>query len=1152
MPDIIDNRKTKLAERISHYLQLSRRAHFAVGYFYVGGFEAIAEAVPGLEKLRLLIGPATDRATAEQITRGVKASDAIGRRWRQETSVPEVDREEMAHLTAEDARETMALMEQTDDNQQLVRDLSQLIEDGIIEVRVYTREPLHAKCYIFDERDPERAEADPGHVIVGSSNLTVSGITSNTELNVVLHDPDSHCEVSAWFEELWQDAEEFAPELLREVESSWAVNDQVTPWEIYIKSLYNLFQEQLAAEAEPIEVIDRRWPELAEFQKDAYSYAKSIIGRFGGVLVADVVGLGKSYIGAALLKWGRLQDWSPMVICPAGLVDMWEAYSDQFDIGATVVSMGLLTTEQDEDGRVVSVLDLDRYRDRNLVLIDESHNLRYSYTQRYQAVEAYLSRGNRRVIMLTATPMAISATDIKNQLRLWPGNGQDLPTGRWTFDEFFTAERDGEAHLPEMLRHVMVRRSRNYVAQTYGEWRRPDGTVFDADDHDDPWEHGRPIIAIGDEEYTFPRRDLQDPVEYRIDDTYRGLYGIIRRIIDPRYDDGEEPSLDEVLDRVDDGRRSVGDPELTTHERTVLSQCIEQRLTYARYGLHDYVTDAYRDEAPYDDLATAGRNLRGLMRTLLFKRLESSIEAFRRTCQTLAQTHKRFVLAMDEGRIPAGEEMQRAIYDVGVEEVSPVEVLDAIDEAEVKSAHRYDIAAFDADELRADLEADGLLFEALYHMVCDIGPDDDAKLTRLDELLYEDIPGDEKILVFTQFEDTARYIYEHLEDNPDVEWVTGSRETATIIARFAPRSNPGLASRAAGRRDIRILVSTDVLSEGLNLQDAHCVVNYDLHFNPVRLIQRMGRIDRLTQFSQEDPGAAPETVWAWNFFPDTSLDQHLDLEGKVRRRIQEMRRVIGVGGAVLHPSEELDEEGVMDLYTGKRRAVERDETQELMSGVLRAEQTIRRLQRERPEELQRIAELPDGVRSARTARDRRGFFVHCRAGIYQQLYVTDENGEIETTGLEEALAAMECDEDEPRGELPDNVNQVMRAVKAHFDQAAAEVQARKDTKARHSIGQRYALSHLREQRMMADTDDERRLIDQLLSAYRQSLPQVLRRRLNQLRSEEVEGAALRDELTRIANDHQLITLRRSQEDVQTEEAIPRIVCGESLGTDETQ
>ncbi|MEA3375426.1 MAG: phospholipase D-like domain-containing protein, partial [Chloroflexota bacterium] len=649
MPDIIDNRTTRLAERISHYLQLSRRAHFAVGYFYVGGFEAIAEAVPGLEKLRLLIGPATNRATVEQITQGHNARSAIEQEWFAATAVRPVEAAAMREETLLDARETIALMPQTDDNQGVIGELSRLIAEGVIEVRVYTKEPLHAKCYIFDERDPDRAETDPGHVIVGSSNLTVPGITSNTELNVVLNDADAHREVSSWFEELWESAHEFSEELLREVDTSWAVNDRVTPWEIYIKTLYTLFRDQLDAEAEPIEVIDETWPKLAEFQKHAYNYARAILQQHGGVLVADVVGLGKSYVGLALLKWGRLHGHRPLVICPAGLVEMWKAYSDQYDVGAAVLSTGMLRVEEDE-GERWSVLDQDRYEAYDLVLIDESHNFRYSNTQRYEALESYLSRGDRQVIMLTATPYAMGPDDIKNQLRLWPGNGQALPTGQWSFDDFFTRVKNDEAHLPELLRHVMIRRPRWYIAETYADWRKPDGTPCRETDGAKRRETCRPVITIGGDEYTFPKRELKDPVRYRIDEAYQGLYSTIRTIVDPTYDEGDCLPREDILARVEAARGAAGQPPMSAHERDVLAEALGQGLTYARYGLHTYVKPQHADREPYMSLATAGANLRGLMRVLLFKRLESSVEAFRATCRTLGQTHDRFVTAMGEGK----------------------------------------------------------------------------------------------------------------------------------------------------------------------------------------------------------------------------------------------------------------------------------------------------------------------------------------------------------------------------------------------------------------------------------------------------------------------------------------------------------------------
>jgi len=1148
MPDIIDNRTTKLAERISHYLQLSRRAHFAVGYFYVGGFEAIAEAVPGLEKLRLLIGPATNRATAEQIARGHKALSVIQREWFGTTSVMPVEAAGMRQETLRDARDTLALMEQTDDSQHVVEELSRLIAEGIIEVRVYTKEPLHAKCYIFDERDPDRAETDPGHVIIGSSNLTVPGITSNTELNVVLGDPSVHRDVTAWFDELWDVAHPFSEELLREVDTSWAVNDQVTPWDIYLKTLYSLFQDQLEAEAEPVGVIDESWPILAEFQKAAYNSARATLERYGGVLIADVVGLGKSYVGLALLKWGRLQGRRPLVICPTGLVPMWEAYSAQYDVGADVLSSGMLTIDE-EDGERTSVLDQDRYEDRDLILIDESHNFRYSNTQRYEALDGYLGRDDRRVIMLTATPMAIGPDDIRNQLRLWPGNGMRLPTAQWDFEEFFKRAKRGEADLPQLLTHVMIRRRRWDVADS---WRMPDGSPCHETDKKKRWQTCRPIITIGDREFTFPRRELKEPVEYRIDDAYQGLYATIRTLIDPVYNEAGCLPVETILARVDSAREAAGQPALTGEERDGLAAAISEGLTYARYGLHRYVKPEFREKEPYLSLATAGTNLRGLMRILLFKRLESSVYAFCRTCQTLAQTHGRFVTAMDRGKIPAGQEMQRAIYDLGIEEASASEVMDAIEQAERKAAHRYEIKAFEAERLRADLEADGRLFSALYYLVSEIGPEQDAKLRRLVELLEDEIPEHEKVIVFTQFEDTARYLYDQLgTDAPEVEWISGARDVASIVGRFAPRSNPALAQRYRDRGEIRVLLSTDVLSEGLNLQDAHCAINYDLHFNPVRLIQRLGRIDRLTPYFPEDDKRSPEVVWAWNFFPETQLDAHLGLEQKVRLRVEEMRRVIGADAPVLHPSEEIDEEGVIRLYTADSSLAQEEDEDDLRSPLADAEELIRDIQRNRPDEFERIADLPDGVRSARALdHDEARFYVYCRAGDFHQLYLADEDGEIVSTDLANALAAIACDEDEPRRELPPEINAVVTKVKAHFDGVVREIQAQQQTKPQPSRGQRYALDHLREQRMMTDSEDRRLVIDQLIEALQRPVNTAVRKKLNYLRREGLEGEALLQQLRRLYTEHQLFRPNAPADADDTRKLTPRIICSEGLGQSE--
>lgn len=1147
MPDIIDNRTTKLAERIRHYLQLSRQAHFAVGYFYVGGFEAIAEAVPGLEKLRLLIGPSTNRATAEEITRGHKARSAIQQEWFGQTSIRPVDARAMREETLRDARETLERADQTDESQRAIAELSRLIAEGVIEVRVYTKEALHAKCYIFDERDAARAQTDPGHVIIGSSNLTVPGIESNTELNVVLQDPSVHEKVTEWFDNLWDAAHDFSEELLREVKTSWAVNDQVTPWDIYLKTLYTLFQDQLEAEAEPIEVIDESWPILADYQRKAYNYARARLEQYGGVLIADVVGLGKSYVGLALLKWGRLHGMRPMVICPAGLVPMWRGYSDQYDVGAMVVSTGLLTVEEDEDGERWSVLDDDLYDDCDLVLIDESHNFRYSNTQRYEAIDGFLSRGQRKVVMLTATPMAIGPGDIQNQLRLWPGNGRSIPTGQWSFDEFFKLAKKGEVDVPEVLRHVMIRRRRWDVAD---KWLLPDGSKCpEALDRKQKWQTCRPIIMIGDREHTFPRRVLQDPVRYRIDNAYQGLYATIRSLIDPEYGEIDCLPTRAILARVDAAREAAGEPELSREDRDALAAAISEGLTYARYGLYQYVKPQFTEKEPYLNLVAAGINLRGLMRILLFKRLESSVEAFRSTCQTLARTHEHFVTALDQGKIPAGQDMQRAIYDLGIEETSTSDVMEAIEQAERKSANKYDIKAFEADRLRADLQADARLFSALYYLVSEIGPNQDAKLQRLKKLLEEEIGEEQKVILFTQFEDTARYLYDQLGTaDPEIEWISGSRDTASIIGRFAPRSNPGFARRAHGQAAIRVLISTDVLSEGQNLQDAHCVVNYDLHFNPVRLIQRFGRIDRLMPYFPEDEDRSPALVWAWNFFPETELDAHLELEEKVRRRVDEMRRVIGQDAPVLHPSEEIDEDGVIRLYSGDGTVAQEEEDDDLRSPLADAEQLIRDIQRNRPDEYERIGELPDGIRSARLLdHEKARFFVYCRAGDFHQLYLADADGEIVSSDLSEGLEAVECEEDEPREELPPDINAAVTKVKRHFDRIVKEMQARRHTRPKPSLGQRYAIDHLREQRMSADPDDRQRVFDPLIEAFQRPVSTAIRRRLNFFRREKLEGDALLRQLRRLYTEHRLYQANGTGNSNGSEHLTPRIVCSEGLG-----
>ena len=420
--DIIDNRKEKLVDHINRILPSTERAKFAVGYFFLSGLVPIQERLNEVKELRLLIGNTTNRQTLEQISEGYKRLDLVEQVVEEMRYTKKADMRRMAAETAENIKEAVEVMDQTDADEALLNTLTRLIEEKRLKVKVYTKGRLHAKAYIFDYRDDGRYER--GIAIVGSSNLTLAGITHNTELNVVVQGNDNHAELTQWFEELWKEAQDFDEALMQEIQQSWAIAP-VRPYDIYMKTLYALVKDRLD-EAEGVEIIwdDEITAKLADFQKVAARQSVQMIRDYGGCFVADVVGVGKSYIGSAIVKhFERTDHARPLIICPAGLVEMWERYNELYQLNARVLSMGLL--REDEDGGASFLLEDVMYRDRDFILVDESHNFRHSDTQSYKVMQSFLATG-RRCVFLTATPRSKSAWDLYHQIKLFHLHRRDL------------------------------------------------------------------------------------------------------------------------------------------------------------------------------------------------------------------------------------------------------------------------------------------------------------------------------------------------------------------------------------------------------------------------------------------------------------------------------------------------------------------------------------------------------------------------------------------------------------------------------------------------------------------------------------------------------------------------------------------------------
>jgi len=756
--DIIDNRKEILVDHINRILSSTEAARFAVGYFFLSGLTSIADKLKGVKELRLLIGNTTNRETLEQLAEGYRRLELVKDAAEAQAYPKRAETKQMAVETAENIRSSMELMDQTDEGETLVKEMVRMIEDKRLKVRVYTKGRLHAKAYIFDYGAVFNGNGKPierhekGIAIVGSSNLTLSGVTHNTELNVVVQGNDNHAELVGWFDELWDDSQDFDEALMQEMKQSWAMAP-VRPYDIYMKTIYALVKDRLEGEDDRDILFDSEITrQLADFQKTAVRQAIQITRDYGGAFIADVVGLGKSYIGAAVVKHFERTDHSrPLIICPAPLVEMWERYNEVYELNARVLSMGYL--REDDDNAANFLLKDTKFRDRDFVLIDESHNFRYPDTQRYKVVQQFLSTG-RRCCFLTATPRNKTAWDVYYQIKLFHQEDKtDLPVDPPDLKQYFKLIEKGDKKLPELLSNVLIRRTRNHILRWYG---------FDSQTHQpiDPSRfrdymdgRRRAYVMVGGKHQFFPKREL-GTIEYSIEATYQGLYQELRGYLGKaRKGQSVEPTPGE--------------------------------LSYARYGLYPFVNKDRQRHEPYASLHRAGMNLRGLTRILLFKRFESSVYAFRETIKRLLTVHQRFSEALSQGIVPAGDNAEDILYEPNQAEEQ--DFMDALRQA----SGRYDAADFDIERLRRHIDHDIELLNKMLKLVEPITPEKDAKLQRLKEELAKKPLKEGKRLIFTQYADTARYLFDNLNPQgkkPDIEVIfSGDKSKARVVGRFAPK-----------------------------------------------------------------------------------------------------------------------------------------------------------------------------------------------------------------------------------------------------------------------------------------------------------------------------------------------------------------------------
>jgi superfamily II DNA/RNA helicase len=523
------------------------------------------------------------------------------------------------------------------------------------------------------------------------------------------------------------------------------------------------------------------------------------------------------------------------------------------------------------------------------------------------------------------------------------------------------------------------------------------------------------------------------------------------------------------------------------------------------------------------------------MRIMLFKRFESSVFAFRETIRRILTVHERFLAALKEGIVPAGEDAQEILYEPSAaEEQDLVEALRQV-------TGRYKAEDFDLDRLIEHIKQDIRILKKIQDLVAPITPKQDTKLQTLKERLARAPLDKGKCLIFTEYADTAQYLFANLNpkgkrDDVDVIYSSG-KDKSRVVGRFAPKANPEYEF-AQGESELNLVIATDVLSEGLNLQDCDKIINYDLHWNPVRLIQRFGRIDRI--------GTEYDKVFGFNFLPELGIEKQLGLHEKLKRRIQEIMETIGEDSAILDPTEQVNEEALYAIYEKKGVQLSLfEEEEDRLLDLNEAEEIMRRLRAENPAEFERIAHLRDGIRTGK-ASTQRGTYVFCQADRYQKLYLLDREGNVFSSDIPQILGTIRCNVEEPANELPKDHNGTVTRTHHQFAEEVKQRQTERKHTASLNLAQRYVLRELRVLYGEADSEDAKEQINILEEAFRGPLTSAVNREINRMKRNGMTGKVLLKGLGETYTQHNMREWSRDAASRQSGATIPRIVCSEAL------
>ncbi len=1120
MPKIIDNHSLHLTDELRATLNTAKRADFCVGYFNLRGWQELADLIenlPGDTVLESEKGEAVEKRRICRLLVGMhKAPDDLLRDFFHEPeSISNEQATRLRQQMAQEFRRQLTIGHPTTRDEVYLNKLVDQIKTGKLAIKLYLRNTLHAKLYLAHTSQHNA----PIVGFVGSSNLTFSGLSAQGELNVDVVDIDASQKLSNWFIEKWDDrwCVDISKEVIEAILAGWPTSK--SPYHIYLKIAYHLSQEARAGlnEFRLPKIFAER---LLTFQQQAVKIAAYHIQKRGGVIIGDVVGMGKTITAAAVARVFQ-EDffYKTLIICPPNLQKMWADYKQEYDLHADIESMGNVQRKLSER---------KRYK---FVIIDESHNLRNRESKRYKAIKEYIQENDSKVLLLSATPYNKSYTDLANQLSLFIPEDSDLGISPEAYVQHLGGATDFASQHPEtfirgikafelssfsddwreLLRHFMVRRTRSFVKNNYAET--------------DPANKRRYLTFSNGSRSYFPDR-IPKKVEYPFDpndltDQYAQLYS--QGVVD-----------------------------------------IINQLNLPRYGLAKYIdgkaekTANSEEKIILENLSRAGERLRGFCRTNLFKRLESSGWAFILSISRHVLRNYVALQALQNGKpLPIGTHIADVLDDF-------IEDQDTDDNPEDKQEERIGIhitadnyereaekayklfetkkykdkldwidPRFFKITLVGDLEADSKNLLKILDLAREWTSENDRKLNALEKLLNK-VHHNQKVLVFTQYADTAAYISEKLKKRgiASMESVTGnSANPHEFACRFSPVSN-NKREVVKGSQELRVLIATDVLSEGQNLQDAHIVVNYDLPWAIIRLIQRAGRVDRIGQQSDK--------ILCYSFLPEDGIENIIRLRARLRTRIGENAEVVGSDEVFFDG----DPVNIHDLYSEKSGILDEVDNDFEVDLSSYAYQIWKNATDADPKLKKLIPDLPNVSYSAKSPNGedpQRGVILYAHTGRENDALIwLDEQGKTVTLNQFRILKAAACNADEPALERSPNHHDL---VKMGLDEIAVEERSMAGT-----LGKRTGIKYKVFQRLTLLNDENKNTLFQPPVDLKRALDDIFRFPLREYARETlnrefklVNDEKLAELVLSLWEQHKLVI--RNEDNSQPSE--PQIIC--SLG-----